>query len=95
MQTVRALQLSIYLSIRYNDVDVFITLLPSVPIHEPLANGKTLLQEAIHFKRTEMIYLLIRAGEMVNQDVVNYFNEQLKSIYVKDANCGYRSISSP
>jgi hypothetical protein len=42
----RGLQLAAYLCIRYNDIDVFMILLPTIPICEPLANGLTLLEEA-------------------------------------------------
>ena len=60
--TNRGLQLAAYLCIRYNDIDVFMILLPTIPICEPLANGLTLLEEAIRWKRVEMIQALIQYG---------------------------------
>jgi hypothetical protein len=74
MQThfLRSLQLSIYLSIRYNDIEVFKTILPSIPLKETFPNGNTLLQEVIRHKRTDMVYHLLQSGETINIDVFNY-----------------------
>jgi ankyrin repeat protein len=71
-QLLRSLQLSIYLSIRYNDIEVFKTLLPSVPLNETFPNGNTLLQEVIRHKRTDMVYLLLQSGQTINSEAFNY-----------------------
>ena len=71
-QLLRSLQLSIYLSIRYNDIEVFKTILPSIPLKETFPNGNTLLQEVIRHKRTDMVYFLLQSGQTINSEAFNY-----------------------
>ena len=83
MQALRAVQLSIYLTIRYNDIEVFKLLLPSVPLKEPLPNGMTLMQEVILHKRTEMLYLLLEIVSLNDDgwDVINHVMSYAKRYY--------------
>jgi hypothetical protein len=92
MQALRAVQLSIYLTIRYNDIEVFKTLLPSFPLKEPLPNGMTLMQEVIRHKRTEMLYLLLQAGEPITFEVFNFLYPLMQPSH-EDNSLPLRSIS--
>ena len=96
METINSLQLSIYLSIRYNDIDVFMILLPSIPVDVPFANGNTILQEAIRHKRTTMIFHILNRSKNISKEV----DKQLNDFFIEQAQkssqtINNRSFSSP
>lgn len=98
MEKIRSLQLSLYLSIRYNDLDVFMILLPSVNLNIPLANGQLLLQEAIRYKRTTMIFHILNKSDPINKEIeieLNTFFSNQASKSSTSNNIPPRSVSSP
>lgn len=74
MSSDSSLQLSLYLCIRYNDIDVFRILLPSVKnyvdLSSNLIHGKTLLQEAVSLRRALITKELLEAGVIIPESLV-------------------------
>ena len=71
----KAIQLSIYLAIRYNEPEIVNILIKTIDINIPLETGTTLLEEAVRFRRSTIVGLLLHAGAIKPQSLVHSWNK--------------------
>ena len=55
LKNMKAMQLAIYLAIRYNEPDIVNILIQTIDVNIPLETGTTLLEEAVRFRRPAVI----------------------------------------
>jgi hypothetical protein len=67
----KAMQLAIYLAIRYNEPDIVNILIKTIDVNIPLETGTTLLEEAVRFRRPAIIGHLLDAGAIKTQALVD------------------------
>ena len=69
------MQLAIYLAIRYNEPEIVNILIKTIDINIPLETGTTLLEEAVRFRRSTIVGLLLYAGAIKTQALVDSWNK--------------------